>query len=68
MLKKQVRENADVISGLEQEIQKAKKEIEVSRLQHLNRMMCNQTIDLSSLSCTILDADGEKGQSSSDLG
>jgi chromosome segregation ATPase len=36
MLKKEVGDNADVISGLEQEIQKARKEIEVSRLQRLN--------------------------------
>jgi chromosome segregation ATPase len=36
MLKKEVGDNADVISGLEQEIQKARKEIEVSRLQCLN--------------------------------
>jgi hypothetical protein len=58
MLKKQVGDNADVISGLEQEIQKAKKEIEVSR-RHLNHMMCKQTIDLSFLSLTILDADAK---------
>ena len=37
MLKKEVGDNADVISGLEQEIQKARKEIEVSHLQCLNR-------------------------------